>query len=212
MKENWPSVTVETAEEFVRSNKKLGADYIKLMQENGKSMKFAGIPVASLELQTAVVKAAHDNGLLAIAHATSLEDTLLVLRAGADALMHCFTDLDPTDELVEAYKKNNAFLVPTLVVCASLTGEEQELRDRFAAKAAPEQLTADVKENMCQCLALGVPGATVKHSYETIKKLKAAGIDIVAVSCPTPPLSGEKQADPSQGNGLGDTAEGNSYR
>lgn len=155
------------------------------MQENGKSMKFEGIPVASVELQTAVVKAAHDNGLLAIAHATSLEDTLLVLRAGADALMHCFTDLDPTDELVEAYQKNNAFLVPTLVVCASLTGEEQELRDRFAAKAAPQQLTADVKENMCQCLGLGVPGATVKHSYETIKKLKAAGIDIVAVSCPT---------------------------
>jgi hypothetical protein len=86
------------------------------------------------------------------------------------------------------------------------------LRDRFAAKAAPQQLTADVKENMCQCLALGVPGATVKHSYETIKKLKAAGIDIVAVSCPAPSLSGEKQADPSQGNGLCVAAEGNSYR
>ena len=182
------------------------------MQENGKSMKFEGIPVASLELQTALVKAAHDNGLLALAHATSLEDTLLVLRAGADALTHCFTDLEPTDELVEAYKKNNTFLIPTLVVCASLTGEEQELRDRFAAKAAPHQLTADVKANMCQCLGLGVPGATVKHSYETIKKLKAAGIDIVAVSCPAPSLSGEKQADPSQGNGLGGAAEGNSYR
>jgi imidazolonepropionase-like amidohydrolase len=186
-----PSVTVETAEEFVRSNKKLGADYIKLMQENGTAVKFEGIPVASLELQTALVKAAHDNGLLAIAHATSLEDTLLVLRAGADALMHCFTDLAPTDELVEAYKMNKAFLVPTLVVCASLTGEEQELRDRFAAKATPQQLTADVKEHMCQCLSLGVPGATVKHCYETIKKLKAAGIDIVAVSRPTPSVSGE---------------------
>jgi imidazolonepropionase-like amidohydrolase len=180
--ENWPSVTTETAEDFVRSNAKLGADYIKLMQENGMSMKFAGIPVASLELQTAVTKAAHDHGLLAIAHATSLEDTLLVLQAGVDALMHAFTDLPPTDELIEAYKKNNAFLVPTLVVDASLTGEEQELRDRFAAKATPQQLTPHVKENMCRCLGLGVPGATVKNAYETIKKLKAAGIDIVAVS------------------------------
>lgn len=207
-----PSVTVETAEEFVRSNKKLGADYIKLMQENGKSMKFEGIPVASLELQTAVAKAAHDNGLLAVAHATSLEDTLLVLRAGADALTHCFTDLAPTDELVEAYKMNNAFLIPTLVVCASLTGEEQELRDRFAAKAAPQQLTVDVKENMCQCLSLGVPGATVKHSYESIKKLKAAGIDIVAVSRLTPSFSREMQTDPPQGNGLRAAAEGHSHR
>jgi imidazolonepropionase-like amidohydrolase len=207
-----PSVTVETAEEFVRSNKRLGADYIKLMQENGMSMKFEGIPVATLEFQTAVVKAAHDNGLLAVAHATSLEDTLLVLRAGADALTHCFTDVAPTDELVEAYKKNNAFLIPTLVVCSSLTGDEQELRDRFAAKATPQQLTANVKETMCQCLGLGVPGATVKHSYESIKKLKAAGIDIVAVSRPAPSFSGEMQTDRSQGNGLRAADEGNSYR
>jgi imidazolonepropionase-like amidohydrolase len=188
VKENWPSVTTETAEEFVRSNVKLGADYIKLMQENGMSMKFEGIPVASLELQTAVTKAAHDHGLLALAHATSLEDTLIVLRAGVDALMHAFTDSGPTDELIEAYKKNNAFLVPTLVVDASLTGEEQELRDRFAAKATPQQLTADVKENMCRCLGLGVPGASVKNAYETIKKLRAAGIDIVAVKLSMPEL------------------------
>lgn len=147
-------------------------------------MGFPGIPAASLELQTALTKAAHSHGRLAIAHATSFEDTLLVLRAGVDALMHCFTDLPPTDELIEAYKKNNAFLVPTLVIDASATGEEQELRDRFAAKATPQQLTPRVKENMCKCLGLGVPGATVKNSYETVKKLKAAGIDIVAVGHP----------------------------
>lgn len=177
-------MTIETAEDFVRSNLKLGADYIKLMQENGKSMKFEGIPVATLELQTALTKAAHDHGLMALAHATSLEDTLLVLQAGVDALTHAFTDSPPTDELIEAYKKNNAFLIPTLVVDASLTGEEQELRDRFAAKATAQQLTPHVKENMCRCLGLVVPGAAVKNAYETVKKLRAAGIDIVAVSCP----------------------------
>ncbi len=163
-------------------NKASGADYIKLMQENGKSMKFEGIPVASVELQSAVAEAAHKHGLLAIAHATTLEDTLIVLRAGVDALMHQFTDEPPTPELIEAYGRNNAFLVPTLVVCSSVTGEEQELRDHFAAKATPQQLNDTVKGNMCKCLGLGVPGATVKNSYETIKQLKAAGIDIVAVS------------------------------
>ena len=152
------------------------------MQENGKSMRFDGIPVASIELQSAVVTAAHKHGLLAVAHATSLEDTFTVLRAGVDALMHQFTDTPPTPELIDAYGKNNAFLVPTLVVCCSVTGEEQELRDRFAAKATPEQLTTTVKDDMCKCLGLGVEGATIKNSYETIKQLKAAGIDIVAVS------------------------------
>ena len=176
-------MTTETAEDFVRSNIKLGADYIKLMQEDGIAMRFEGIPVASLELQTAVTKATHEHGLLALAHATSLDGTLLVLRAGVDALMHAFTNKAPTDELIEAYKKNNAFLVPTLVVDASMTGEEQELRDKFAAKATPQQLTPEVKENMCKCLGLGVPGATIKNAYETVKKLRAAGIDIIAVGC-----------------------------
>jgi imidazolonepropionase-like amidohydrolase len=193
-------VTTETAEDFVRSNRKLGADYIKLMQENGKTMKFDGIPVASLELQTALAKAAHDNGLMALAHATSIEDTLVVLRAGVDALMHAFTDSPPTDELIEAYKKNNAFLVPTLVVNSSLTGEEQELRDRFAAKATPQQLAPPVKENMCKCLALGVPGSTVQNAYETIKKLRAAGIDIVAVRGTRITQAAGPQANPRPGN------------
>ena len=37
--ENWPSVTPETAEDFVKTNVAHGADYIKLMQENGKSVR-----------------------------------------------------------------------------------------------------------------------------------------------------------------------------
>ena len=193
-------MTTETAEDFVRSNRKLGADYIKLMQENGKSMKFDGIPVASLELQTALAKAAHDNGLMALAHATSLEDTLVVLRAGVDALTHAFMDSPPTHELIEAYKKNNAFLVPTLVVDCSLTGEEQELRDRFAEKATPQQLAPPVKENMCKCLSLGVPGSTVQNAYQTIKMLRAAGIDIVAVSDTRITLAAGPQANPCPGN------------
>lgn len=179
---NWPKVTTSTAESFVISNIAKGADYIKLMQENGASMKFEGIPVASLELQTAVASAAHKHGLLAIAHATSLDDTLIVLRAGVDGLMHAFTNTPPTEELIKEYRRTGAFLVPTLVVCSSVTGEEQELRDRFAAKASKNQLDDTVKGHMCACLGLGVPGATVQNCYETIRQLKAAGIDIVAVS------------------------------
>jgi len=188
--ENWPSVTAESAEAFVKSNKSLGADYIKLMQENGNAMHFPGIPVASEDLQSALVKAAHKHGLLALAHATSLEDTMIVLRAGVDALTHCFTDQAPVDELVAAYKKNNSFLIPTLVVCSSLTGEEQELREKFAAKAKQNQLTDEVKANMLSNLSLGVEGATIKHSYETIKMLKSAGIDIVAGTDSVPQLKG----------------------
>jgi imidazolonepropionase-like amidohydrolase len=160
------------------------------MQENGHSMAFPGIPVASVELQTAVIEAAHKHGLLALAHATNLDETLLVLKAGVDALTHSFSDKLPTPELTEAFKRNNAFLIPTLAVVSSLTGEEQELRDKFAAKATPEQLTDPVKKNMVACLKLRVEDATIKNAYAQIKQLKAAGIDIVAGTDSVPGLLG----------------------
>jgi len=53
-----------------------------------------------------------------------MKDTLAVLEAGTDGLAHCFCDEMPTKELVEAYKKHDSFLIPTLIVVATLTGEE----------------------------------------------------------------------------------------
>lgn len=70
-------------------HKKDGADYIKLMQENCCSLKFPtnSIPVATLELQTAVVKAAHEHGMPVLGHATSIESTEIILKSGADGLV-----------------------------------------------------------------------------------------------------------------------------
>lgn len=82
-------MTVENAAEFVANHKKNGADYIKLMQENCCSLAFPtnSIPSATLELQTAVVDAAHKNGLKALGHATAIENTEIILKSGADGLV-----------------------------------------------------------------------------------------------------------------------------
>lgn len=85
----WPKLTAENASDFVANHKKRGANYIKLMQENCCSLAFPtdSIPVASLELQTAVVDAAHKQGLIALGHATAIESTEIILKAGADGLV-----------------------------------------------------------------------------------------------------------------------------
>lgn len=72
-------------------------------------------------------------------------------------------------------------MVPTLTVIASLTAEEQEWRDRFANIAKSKNLINQVEYD-CMVASLGVKaeGATVEHSYESIRRLKAEGIDIVA--------------------------------
>jgi imidazolonepropionase-like amidohydrolase len=90
-------------------------------------------------------------------------------------------DRAPTGEIIELYKKTNAFVVPTLTVLTSLTGEEQEWRDRFADIAKSKALITDEqRETMKEFLGAKAEGATIDHAYESIKRLKAEGIDVVA--------------------------------
>lgn len=72
-------------------------------------------------------------------------------------------------------------MVPTLVVLTSLTGEEQELRDRFANIAKTKSLVTEAQyDNMVTSLGVKAEGATIEHAYSSIKQLKAEGIDVVA--------------------------------
>lgn len=145
-------------------------------------MGFAGIPQASIGLQTAVVEAAHKHGLLALAHANTLNATLTVLRAGSDGVAHSLRDQPPTAEVISEYQRRYAFLIPTLAIACSSTAQEQELREHLAAKATLEQLPEDTKTNLLTPLGLAKSMGTVENAYTLVKELKAAGVDIVAVS------------------------------
>lgn len=131
--ESWPSITVSTARSFVREHKAAGADYIKLMQENccSLSMPTGAIPTASLDLQTELVKVSHEHQLIAVGHALSVDMTEIVLKSGADGLTHTFIDQEPTERILDLYRTTNAFLIPTLTVLSSITGEGQDYRDQL---------------------------------------------------------------------------------
>lgn len=131
------------------------------------------VPTPSLELQKCIVDTAHRNGMLTVAHATSNHSTLLVLEAGVDGLAHA--SIDPVnDKIVHAFKKNNAFLIPTLAVHASCSGEEQETRERFASK-----MQGDEKVHLCGCLHITKEGFSIETAYEQVVTLKEAGVDIL---------------------------------
>jgi imidazolonepropionase-like amidohydrolase len=179
----WPNLTAETVPEFVEKNKANGADYIKLMQENCCSMAIPtnSIPSATLEFQTAVVEAAHAQELLVVGHATSVDATELVLKAGADGLTHTFIDQTPTDGVVDLYKRTNAFLIPTLTVLSSITGDNAEMRERFAEAAGKKGLLDGfTRETMVDVIGLMAETARLEYGYESVRRLKREGIDIVA--------------------------------
>ena len=156
------------------------------MHESGSVMG-QSFNLPSLSLQSAVVKAAHAHNFLAVAHSICLEDTLAILKAGVDGMMHTFADKLPTEELLEAYKKNGAFCVPTLGALASATGEGKTIQQSFADDPRVADLIEETsRENMCRCMEFAAKTSKMENAYENVRQLIAEGIDIlwyVLASC-----------------------------
>ena len=134
----------------------------------------------SIELQTAVIKAAHSHGLITAAHSLVLDDTIAILGAGVDGMAHTFCDEPPTQELIEAYKANNSFLIPTLIIHGSLTGDGASIAASFASDPRAQSKIADAEKTiMCKCLEIAKQTGKVEYAYESVRQLKAAGIDIL---------------------------------
>lgn len=77
------------------------------MHESGSCLKVKP-RLPTIQLQKAVIDAAHARGLVVVAHALAHDDAVAILNAGTDGTTHTFMDKPPTKELIAAYKKNNA--------------------------------------------------------------------------------------------------------
>ena len=173
---------VEDAEPFIKRALADGADYIKLMHEAGRAIGIqAGlINQPRAEVQAAIVRAAHKHGLKVVAHALSLQDTLEVLRAGVDGLAHTFFDEPITPEIIDLYKRNNAWVNPTLVAAGSLTCESKEIVKIFSEDdRVKSRISTEDIQLMHRCLHMKSPGAKWEYAIDSVRQLKAAGIDII---------------------------------
>lgn len=169
-------------------------DYIKLMHESGTFMGMK-LDKPTPELQQIIIEESRKRGYLTVAHAMCLQDTLEVLRAGVNGLTHTFGDKPPTDELIEAYKKNNAWCNPTLVAIGSLTTEGAALQHKFAHDPRVQHLISEDKRgNMCACMSFARKSGRVEYAYVSVKALREAGIDI---------LCGSDAAGPAKGTAFG---------
>ncbi|ORY11712.1 hypothetical protein BCR34DRAFT_483681 [Clohesyomyces aquaticus] len=188
----WPKLTDrESVVEYLEwSKREMQPDYIKLMHESGKSIGL-DLTYPSVELQKTIVSEAKQRGYLTVAHALSLQDTLEVLEAGVNGLTHTICDQRPTQELVEAYKRNNAWLNPTLAAIGSLTTEGKETQEKFAHDKRVEGLIGEKeKGNMCKCMSFAAKTGKVEYAYESVRMLREAGIDIVCGSDAAGPAVG----------------------
>jgi len=178
---HWPKLSNrENVVEYLEwATREIQPDYIKLMHESGTSMgrKF---DKPTVELQRIIVEEAKARGYLTVAHALSLQDTLEVLEAGVNGLTHTMFDQPPTQELVDAYKKNKAWLNPTLATIGSLTTEGKDLQHKYAHDPRVEGMIDEGKVgNLCACMGFGVDHGKVEYAYESVRMLRKAGIIIL---------------------------------
>ncbi|KAK2601856.1 hypothetical protein QQS21_004542 [Conoideocrella luteorostrata] len=177
--DKWPKLETQTDVDAFIKQRKSDADFIKLFHEDGHCLK-ASLPKPSVELQRMVINAAHKNGLRAFAHAFGLQSAIDVLNAGADGTAHTIVDYPPTQELIDAYKRNNAHCNPTLVGIASMTAEG--LRDQVDYANDPRVqrfLPGPAKALMCKCVALASDSCRVEYAYESVRMMRKAGVDVV---------------------------------
>lgn len=179
--QTWPKLkTVEDAKSYLKwIVEENHVDYIKLMHESGKAMD-QDFSKPTVSLQAALIAEAHKYNKVAVAHALCLEDHMEVLNAGVDGLTHAFFDQPIRKETIEAYKKNNAWLNPTLAAIGSLTTEGKSIAEMFAHDPrVQDKVDEQGRENLCKCMSFRAPSSKWEYAIQAVIELKKAGIDII---------------------------------
>jgi imidazolonepropionase-like amidohydrolase len=169
----------EDAARFVNERITEGADYIKVILESGKTLG-KDVPVLDADIVKATVAAAHDRDRMVIAHALTVETTRQALAAGVDGFAHLFIDGPCTPDLVEEFTAGGAFLIPTLNLLASLTGQRLG-----AGLARDSRVTGRLPQPWIDNLSREFdtfPAGDFAAALAAVKTLHTAGVPILAGS------------------------------
>lgn len=99
----------DEAEAWVQSRWEEGSELVKIVVESR-----TGLPTLDQETVAALVEAAHRRGLLAVAHAGSVEDAQVAVAAGVDALAHPPDASSLPGPLLDSMVQQGTFLISTL--------------------------------------------------------------------------------------------------
>lgn len=166
----------DEAAEWVRARKEEGSDWIKIVVEPGWGMPLETLSRPTIE---ALIEAAHEEGLKAVAHVSLLDDALAVVEMGADGLVHVWRDRLPSDDEVEIFRAAGTFIIPTLVVVEGMVDPSPSLalaKGHLAAGLSADQ-QAGLERRFPAMVDLDwqVP-------VESVRRLAAAGVPILAGS------------------------------
>ena len=158
----------EAARAWVDARLAEGSDYVKIVYDPRE-----GGPLDQATM-TALARAAHDRGVLAVAHTLSEQRAREAIAAGVDGLAHLFIGASAGSDFGAFAAAHGVFVIPTLAIlrglCGYRLGEELATEPRLAARvsaarpsavrpAEPERhrLYTATTEALNQLVAEGVP-------------------------------------------------------
>ncbi|GAA2191493.1 amidohydrolase family protein [Micromonospora lupini] len=170
------STTPEQAVAFIPQLVETGSDYIKFMVDDGSVEGHPGLPMLDQATLDAGVAAARQHGMLTVAHALTIDATRMAIEAGIGGLAHLFMDGPPTDEIIALVAGSGAFVVPCVVLNASMmgiTGGELADDPRVAARL-PEDWMTTLRSSFGH-----YPQGSLTDVLASVKALHGAGVDIL---------------------------------
>lgn len=168
----------EEAEAWVTARISEGSDYIKIIDEPGKTIHR---PLPTLDVATvkALVDAAHRHGKLAVAHVQDLQAATDCINAGVDGLVHLMVDADGGTAFAALARARHVFIAPTYVVFEAAFGRAggASLADAspFAALLPPGE-----KAILRQARANGDPAPLDRVMRANITALRDAHVPLLA--------------------------------
>lgn len=184
-------VTPADARNFVNAQIANGADYIKIMLDDGQYEASQPLPVLPREVLAAAVDEAHAHGKLVLAHALAQRFALEAVELGVDGLAHLFLERDDqTPAILDAIAEHQIFVTPCLVLNASLTGHTPE--NLAQDPRVLSRLNTDWQANLNRAFATATQ-LDFANSLANVADLRDRGVRILAgtdVSQPAPNLGG----------------------
>jgi imidazolonepropionase-like amidohydrolase len=167
---------------FVKGRIAEGSDYIKILYEPGAPL----FTTISRETLAAIVAAAHAEGVLAVAHVSSLEGARDAVRSGVDGLAHSFSDVAIDEALAKEIASRGVFVTSTFSIIGAFN--HKSLGPALAAdpRLSPYLTPAQTKE-----LTSAGPGPQhpmapylvrfdIDRAKANVRLMKAAGVRILA--------------------------------
>ena len=159
-----------------------GSDFIKLVY-----MPYSG-RFKSLDRATAaaVINAAHQKGLMVVAHVSTQRAAQELIEDGIDGLVHIFADQKISSEFLSLAKRKNIFVIPTLSVIAAIS--QQQRQDSLAKQLSSDRsiadyLSADQSQQLLSSFGKQQhPGYDLSIAIHNTEQLYRAGITILAGS------------------------------